>query len=352
MRKTTLTGILFLSLIGVAEACTDFRLISNDNKVMVTRTMEFALPLDSHVRSSPQGREFKYGLNWTSKLGYVYMDALGQDMAVDGMNEAGLSFEFLYLPGETEYQKAPAGAEVQSLPYIHLGDWVLSNFKTVDEVVEALKSIYVVEYTDASLDNRLFPLHASIFERSGKGIVVEFVGGKVNIHEHIGVFTNAPTYEWHVTNLRNYISMSPYSPAPIIANGVAYAATGQGQGMLGLPGDSSPPSRFVKIAVMAKTAVTPANAKELLQTSTHIINTVDIPLGSIRAKVDGKDQLELTQWTVFKNLTDNVLYYRSYADSTLRSVSLHEVPLTPGSARINIPLSNEQPVVNMISSVH
>lgn len=353
---TGLASVVLLASYVQSHACTDFRLTAKDNTVLVTRTLEFALDLDSHFRSSPRERAFitkmqddRPAISWMAKYGYVYLNALGQDLTSDGMNEMGLSFEYLYLPGETQYQTVAAGKEDQALPYIYFGDWVLSQFASIEEVKAALKNITVFEYTHPALANRIFPMHASIFEKSGKGIVIEFVEGKINVYDHMGVMTNSPQYPWQTTNLRNYVTLNPYTQDAAVINGVSYAATGQGQGMLGLPGDVSPPSRFVKMAVMGAAVTQPENEMQALNTAIHMVNNVDIPLGYVRTKVNGQDQLELTQWTVFKNLTNGVIYYKTYEDQTIRSISLKLIDFSPGAAELDLPLSQTQMIVDMNS---
>lgn len=348
------SALILLAFSYNTQACTDFKLTAKDNTVLVTRTLEFAMPLDSHFRSTPREHIFTTQManktltqSWSGKYGYVYLNALGNDMATDGMNEAGLSFEYLYLPGETQYQTVPAGSENFAIPYIHFGDWVLSQFANIDEVKAALTKVYVYSYTDTSLQNIIFPLHASIFDKSGNGIVVEFVDGKIHVYDHIGIMTNSPQYPWQITNLRNYVTLSPYTKDSVVVDGVAYTATGQGQGMTGIPGDISPPSRFVKMGVMTASIIPPANEAEALNTAVHMINNVDIPLGYVRAKVNGEDQLERTQWTVFKNLTNGVMYYKTYEDQTLRSFSLKNIDFTPGAAQLDLPLSHTQMIVDM-----
>ncbi|MHB1221375.1 MAG: linear amide C-N hydrolase, partial [Gammaproteobacteria bacterium] len=206
-----------LSTVQTANACTDLRLTAKDGTVIISRTMEFAGDLQSNLRSSPRGRHFNFtapngvqGSTWNAKYGYLYLDGANQNYAVDGMNEVGLSVEALYLPGMTKYQTVPAGKEGQAIPYISFGDWVLSNFKTVDEVRQALSAIYVFEQTLSGMGDMVFPLHFSIYEASGKGIVIEFVNGQMSISDSIGILTNNPTYSWQVTNLRNFLNLSPY----------------------------------------------------------------------------------------------------------------------------------------------
>ena len=141
MRKIALfLGIsLSLFMTNNALACTDIRVKANDGSLFIARSMEYSVDMKSNLRSSTQGRSFstlapdgKPGLSWKAKYGYVYLDAFNIDVALDGMNEAGLSIENLYLPGYAAYQTVPSGEDNQALPYLNLADWVLGNFKSID----------------------------------------------------------------------------------------------------------------------------------------------------------------------------------------------------------------------------
>lgn len=332
------TAVLMAFILGASPvlACTSFRLTAQDGTIMIARSMEFAEDMQSKIIVSPRGKTFDFdGLSWTSEYGYIFLDGLNLGVPIDGMNEAGLSVEILLFPNEAQYQQVPKGAEKQALSYIHFGDWVLGNFKTVAEVRSALNNIYVYGEKLPQLDNQQFPVHFSVFDTSGKGLVIEYVDGQLNVHDHMGVMTNSPTYDWHVTNLRNYIQLSPTNPKPVIANGITYAATGQGSGMIGLPGDVSPPSRFVKMAVLLNTVLKPKDAQEALNLSQHMMNTVDIPKGLVRV-VDNNNTatLESTQWVVFKDLTHKKLYYRTYDDMTIQTVDLNTIDFSKANTPI------------------
>lgn len=351
----TSSALLFTS--NPTAACTDFKLTAKDGTHLITRSMEFGQSLNSNLRSSPRGRTFttttpnnKPGLSWKSLYGYLYVDGFGLDVSFDGMNENGLTFEYLYLPSETQYQTIPTGKDAQTIPYSLFGDWVLSNFKTVDEVKLALNHVYVSTQIIPQLGDAVLPAHASIYDASGKGIVVEFYNNTINIYDNIGVMTNAPKYDWQVTNLRNYLNLSATNPDTITQGGMNYSTTGQGSGAVGLPGDASPPSRFVKIAFMLKNVYTAQNPIDLINLAEHIINNVDIPDGLVRAADAGKVSTDTTQWVVFKDITHKVFYYRTYNDMTLRSIEMDKIDLSEKGPLLKMPLIMPPNTMSMSST--
>lgn len=342
----SLAAALFCSSYNVS-ACTDFRLTAKDGSIMVTRSMEFGTDLKSNVRSSNRGRVFttttpngKPGMSWKAKYGYVFADGLNVDVAIDGMNEKGLSFEALYLPTLAQYQTIPAGHEKEGLAYINLGDWILSNFDSVEQVRQALQHVYVFAQKIPEMGDMVFPLHFAIYDATGKGIVVEYVAGKLNIYDNkLGVMTNTPAYDWHLTNLINYVHLTPTNPNPIMINGQTFGATGQGFGMIGMPGDISPPSRFVKTAIMLGVVLPVDNSAGMLNLAEHIINNVDIPLGLVREPANGNYTSELTQWVVFKDLTHRTFYYRTYGDLSLRAITLDQLNFAENAPRFKMPMA-------------
>ncbi|MBA2655828.1 MAG: linear amide C-N hydrolase [Tatlockia sp.] len=336
------------------NACTDFKLEAHDGTILITRSMEFAQDLKSNLRSSPRGRIFsstllnnKPSLSWASHYGYLYVDGFGLDASFDGINETGLSFEYLYLPGETQYQTISEGNEKLAIPYIHFGDWILSNFKTIEEIKSALNQVVVVSVNVPELGNAVLPAHASIYDASGKGIVIEFYNDKINIYDNIGIMTNSPKYDWHVNNLRNYLNLSAFNPQTISKDGMNFIATGQGSGAVGLPGDASPPSRFIKIAFMLKNVFKAQNSNELINLAQHIINNVDIPAGYVRSINEGKIATDFTQWVVFKDLSHKIFYYRTYGDLALRSIMMKDVDFSEHAKRLKMPLVSTSNAIDM-----
>lgn len=344
---TTIAAAVFFGM-SAAEACTSFELRAQDGTVMMTRTMEFAMNLNSNIRTYPRSDTFtttnadgSAGLSWVSKYGFLYLDGFGVNTVVEGMNESGLSFEALLFPGsDSAYQVAPKNAEGRAIPYENFGAWVLGNFNNVDDLKKALSTVYVTPINLPQFGNTVFPLHFSVHDASGKGIIIEYVNGKLNVYnDTVGVLTNAPDYVWQVTNLRNYVNLSPYTPNPIVIGNMTFESSGQGSGMRGLPGDISPPSRFVKIMAIKSAALPTQNATDTLNLAEHIINNVDIPLGYVRAKQkNGPDLNESTEWTVFEDLSHKMFYYHTYTNMSLRSIDLTKINFAPGAPMLKLPL--------------
>lgn len=336
--------LISLGCIQTAFSCTDFRLTAKDGSVLITRSLEFALDLKSDLCTSNRNRNFlttgpdgKPTMAWKTKYGYVFLNGLNIDMTVDGMNEKGLSFEALYLPGFAEYQTIAAGHENQSIPYYNFGDWILGNFENVDQVRSAVNNVSVYAEKMPQTGDTIFPLHFAVYDATGKGIVIEYIGGKMNVYDNkVGVMTNSPSYDWHITNLQNYTHLSPENPKPIVDNGMTLAVNGQGFGMIGLPGDMSPPSRFVKIATLVKVVSQTSTALDTLNLAEHIIDNVDIPLGLAREPSSGNITNDITQWVVFKDLTHKTFYYRTYADLTVRAVSLDKLDFSEKAPRLKM----------------
>ncbi|MDF1760360.1 MAG: choloylglycine hydrolase family protein [Coxiellaceae bacterium] len=337
-----------------AQACTYITMKAQDGSVVVGRTMEFGPNLNSQVTTSPRGREFsnttpdgKKSMSWKSKYGYIFMNYFGQNAAVDGMNEEGLTISSLYLPGYTKYPAQPLTGLDHAIPYTQVDDWALGNFKTVAEVKAGLKNITVFSQT-MTVPNHgqvVFPLHEVITDATGQSIVIEWVDGKRHVYDNpLGILTNAPTFDWQLTNLKNYANLSPYSPKPIDIDGFDYSSTGQGSGMVGLPGDTTPPSRFVKMAFLSKTALPVADTNSAMVLAQHIITNVFIPKGLVRGtKDEGASGVEITQWTVFKDLTNHVLYFNSYDYPQLRSISLDKLNFSEGAPSMSIAIGSATP---------
>jgi len=170
-----------------------------------------------------------------------------------------------------------------------------------------------------------FDEHYSITDKTGEGIVIEFTKNGRLVHENtVGAVTNAPPYDFHMLNLRNYVPLSKYAHQELVLGHTHFKPTGEGSGLLGMPGDMTPTSRFVRAAILANFAAPLETSKQAIKMAFHILNTVDIPHGVI-SDHKHEDLADYTSWAVAKDLTNNALYFRTYEDLTIRVVYLDNI---------------------------
>lgn len=341
---------LLLSLcFNIAFTCTNIQVKAKDDSIVIGRTLEFGPSLESEIITSPKGKKFtntapngKPSKSWTAKNGFVYLNFFKQDHAVDGMNDKGLSIGLLYLPGYTDYPKATDENIKNGIPYYQLGDWILSQFETADEVKKALNDLVVFgQELDVPGQGKVtFPVHVVVNDAKGKSIVIEFNKGAMQVYDNpLGILTNGPTFDWQLNNLKNYVNLTPYTIEPIKIDGITYSATGQGAGMLGMPGDSTPPSRFVKVSFLQSSALPVENAEKAVVLAHHIIENVFIPNGMVRG-TKGSTDTETTQWTVFKDLKNSRLYFKSYNYPMLQVINLKDLDLNENAPVLRLPVNH------------
>jgi choloylglycine hydrolase len=324
MLRSFAATVSLIAAIGTAAACTAVDIIATDKSVIAGRTMEWAFDMKWTLVSQPKGTSLTLtapkatGLpanTVVTRYPVVGVSAgiIPGGALLDGQNSQGLSMSANFLPGFTQYQTVtPQDRNYQSI--LTFGSWALGSFETVTELREALKTMKV--WADDSLPTGPTPatLHFVFVDRSGAGMVVEYVGGELKIHDNVAhALTNAPTYDWHLNNVRNYLSLSTVGVPERQIGTVNVTELGQGGGLIGLPGDYTPPSRFVRATVLRHTVTTPKNAAEATQAVAHILNNVDIPVGVAQSRTpDGKLVSDYTQWVAVKDLTNNRLMIADY----------------------------------------
>lgn len=343
--------VLTLTLAAPSMACTTFRLQAKDGTWVVGRSMELGLNLESRVMLVPRDfqltamlPDMKPGMPWTSKYGFLGIDTFNLNVATDGMNEVGLTVHALYIPGFFEYQRQPDDAKAV-IANTDLVNWALSQFETVDQVREALINIKVYGLDVPKIGVQ--PLHWAIRDAKGGSIVVEYIKGQLVVTENpISVLTNAPNFDWHMTNLRNHINLTNINVDSLKLGSTTVLPLGQGSGLLGLPGDYTPPSRFLRATALAFSAAPVATGKEAANLAFHILNAVDIPIGIVAEKVKGKDgaqdtlMYEQTQWVTVYDQTNKLAYFRTYGNLNMRMVDLKKVDFLNKGIQY-VPMSRE-----------
>jgi choloylglycine hydrolase len=354
LRQSGIAALLAAAVLAVppAEACTGFMLKAEDGAAIRGRTMEFAVQLDSNIVVIPKGTSFSgtlpdggKGLTYTTKYAMVGANGVGLPIVIDGMNDQGLTFGAFYFPGFAEYTTATAENGGRAVASHEFGNWVLGNFANVDEVKAALDNVVIVP-TKAPVLNVVTPLHYFVADSSGKAIVIEPVGGVLKVYDDpIGVLTNSPGFDWHTTNLRNFVNLSVTGVPPIEIDGQQFAQIGEGAGMHGLPGDFTPPSRFIRAVVFSASALPSATAQDAVLAAFHILNQFDIPLGVVRSSKAADASIERTQWSTVSDTKNLRFYYRTFGDQSIYMVDVPKaVEAAAGEIRM-IEMGTTQPIV-------
>ena len=175
----------------------------------------------------------------------------------------------------------------------------------------------------------ILPGHHLVTDATGDGIVIEYVDGKLNIHDdQIGVMTNNPPFDWHMTNLKNYVNLNYENVPPKKLGDVTISGFGQGTGLLGVPGDFTSPSRFVRAALFKSGVTHGADSKAEVFQTFHILNNFDIAKDAIRdTDANGKVHQDYNQWTTANDLAEQRFYFRTYDNSSIRLVDLNSQDL-------------------------
>ncbi len=322
--KTLVTAAAICSLLAnAAHGCTGIRLIANDihsDVMMIPRGY-------ARTGTTPDGKE---GLKWKAKYASAGANGVGLPVLFDGLNEKGLAAGMFYFPTSAGYMPYTAADAGKTIAQWEVGSWILENFASVEEVKANIGNI-VVPAVVFSGWGFAPEAHYIVHDASGKSIVIEYVGGKLNVHDNpLGVLTNSPTFDWHMTNLRNYLNFSMSNAPPVQLGSVKLLPTGQGSGMLGLPGDFTPPSRFVRAVAFSQSVFKPKTGDDAVLEAFHVLNQFDIPKGAAREHEKdehGNILADYTIWTSANDLKAKRFYFRTFENSQIRVVDLMKMNL-------------------------
>jgi len=269
----------------------------------------------------------KPGMSWKSAYAHVGFNAFDMPLVVDGVNEKGLNCGSFMFPGYAKYEKLTEDEYSRAVSAIDLPSWILSTCASTSEVREQLPKIRVCGARMPDSDS-FWTLHYMVSDETGDSIIVEYTAGKLNIYPNeVNAITNSPAYPWQRTNLKNYIGLKPDNNPPIKIDGTEFTQFGQGSGAIGLPGDFTPPSRFVRATFFSRTAYQGKDVDEGINIAFHILDQFDIPKGSIRAKEDGKITADSTQWTSASDLKNRRYFFHTYHDRSVKMIDLNELDL-------------------------
>ena len=297
--------------------CTAIRVKNGD--CYFGRTLDVERSYGESVLVTPRDFKFDFvkGEETSKRYAMIGMGVTeeGYPLYFEAANEAGLAMAGLSFCESARYFPKKAGARnVASFEFI---PWVLSRCGRLDEARGELEKLNLCD-TNFSDSLPSSPLHWMIADRSG-ALTVESTAEGLRVYENpVGVLTNEPPFDYHMTHLRDYMGLSKNLPANKfpIENAVPYS---RGMGAIGLPGDFSSASRFVKAAFVKRNSVCGESEGERVEQFFHILDTVAQPKGCVCLE-DGS--LEFTEYSSCINLDKGVYYYTTYNDSRINAVDI------------------------------
>lgn len=251
----------------------------------------------------------------------------GYPLYAEAANEKGLCIAGLNFPDNAFYPAQLCEDKVNVSPF-ELPLWVLGQCAGVEEARALLERTHIVAipFSDRM---PLAPLHWHIADRE-RSIVVECMRDGMRIYDNpVGVLTNNPPFDFQMTNLRQYMALRSGEPENSLAAGLELAPFGRGFGAIGLPGDFSPVSRFVKAAFLRCNAVCEGEESSSVSQFFHLLDAVAMPRGAVRAG----DLWDITTYSCCINASKGVYYYKTYDNSQITAVDMRREDLEDSQVR-------------------
>lgn len=269
-------------------------------------------------------------------IGIAYVHN-GYPLYYDATNEMGLSMAGLNFPENADYK--PEMPEKDNITPFEFIPWILGQCSTVKDAKVLLDKINLLE---EHYNNKLplSPLHWMISDRESS-ITVESVKDGLKIYENpVGVLTNNPTFDMQLFHLNNYMNLSPQKPENRFSDKVKLTRYSNGMGALGMPGDWSSQSRFVKTAFTKLNSVCGTSEEESVSQFFHILGSVEHQRGCVDM---GNNLYEITLYSSCCNTDKGIYYYRTYENSQITAVDMFRENLDKNKV-ITYPLIKEQQI--------
>jgi choloylglycine hydrolase len=354
-RFAPVLALLILLTAGEVRPCSDMKLPlqsipGSTSNVVSARTMDFSLQFDSQLAFVPKGHEFRsfmWGKEWTADHTFVGVNVFPwastalmrtQKMFCDGMNDAGLSAAILWLstskiPGDASQSKAIFIMDVVG--------WILSKYATAREVYEAFSKadpeaqVWFLNLKVGPLDLRT-PEHVVVHDANNESVVLEWLNGAYTPSmwtswqtgdPYVGVMTNDPNYDLQRQNLIVFGNDHP-SVTNVDPYDVDRRYFREGEGMLGLPGDHTPRSRFVRLNYLNRYVTLDAPSGSgmdpalwRVNQALRLIGHADGVLGEMYHN-DDMGPYFFTLWTLVRDHTNMKIYYTGARNQSIKVVDL------------------------------
>lgn len=293
------------------------------------RTLDYEFSYGEEITVMPRNfpLSFRHGGGTDRHYAIIGMAhvADGYPMYYDAVNEKGLGMAGLNFAASARYSEPEDGK--QNVAQFEFIPWVLSQFASLEQARSAIEKINLVGTT---YDSR-YPaakMHWIIADKSG-AITVEPTKGGLKIYDNApGVLTNEPPFDMQLFNLNNYMRLSPKQPENSFSDALDLGTYSRGMGGLGLPGDLSSMSRFVRAAFTKLNSLSGSGEAESVGQFFHILGSVEQVRGCCEV---AQDKYEITIYTSCFNADKGVYYYTTYNNRRITAVDMHRENLDSDS---------------------
>lgn len=315
--------------------CTALTLTTREGYHLFGRNMDVEYSFNQAVQLVPRNFNYKnVATNESEKTKYAMMGVGtlidGHPMFAEALNEKGLACAGLNFPVYAHWEDDILPGKI-NIPPFDVITWILGNFENVEELRPALENLNLVN-KPINEATPLPTLHWIVTDTKGACIVIEKTKEKLNVYENkVGVLTNSPTFDWHITNLNQYIGIKPTQPNNTIWCEQELAAPGQGIGAIGLPGDCSPASRFVRIAFLKGSMPEISDEISAVSEFFHMLNNVAMVRGSV---VTPQGNEAITQYTSCMCQEKGIYYYNTYNNSQINVIDMNKEDLESDTIKV------------------
>ena len=305
------------------------------------RTLDYEFSYHETVTITP--RNYSFRLRKAPSLEHHYA-FIGMAMVIenyplyyDATNEKGLSMAGLNFSGNTEYKPYAEGRD--NITPFELIPWILGQCATIVEAKKLLERINLVNIPFSD-ELPLSPLHWMISDKNDS-ITVECVKEGLKVYENpVGILTNNPPFDFQLLHLSNYMNLTNKVPVNRFSENLMLAAYSRGMGAMGLPGDLSSASRFVKAAFTKMNSFSGESESESISQFFHILGSVTQQRGCVQVR---DDQYEITIYTSCCNMDKGIYYYTTYENSQISGVDMYKENLD-GTTPVSYPLITGQQI--------
>ncbi len=289
------------------------------------RTLDYEISFGEKIVITPQN--FKLKFRKTGEFSKHYsMIGMGivqnqYPLYFDAINEMGVGMAGLNFPNNAHY--FPKEKDKENIAPFELIPWILGQCDSVSKAREILKNTNIVNIPFSN-ELALSPLHWMIADKN-ESVVVECVKEGMRIYDNpVGVLTNNPPFDMQIFNLNNYMTLSRYTPQNSFLKELDLEVYSRGLGGMGLPGDLSSMSRFVRATFVKANSVCNESEESSVSQFFHILGSVEQQRGCV--SIQNADY-EITRYTSCCNLEQQIYYYTTYDNPRISAVSLKNEPL-------------------------